>query len=139
MANESSATIRVGEEISLVGQNVYKGTSKTRNEPYVFVIKKAERGYASVKMFVANAKECLNAQRVKVKKIIDATAAPRKAPNGTIYTEYKITAECEAFDAYADERKKTSDEFEMFVNTDDAKPEGGLFDRYADGNDLPFV
>lgn len=139
MANEASATIRVGDEFDLTAKDVFKGTSRTKGEPYVFVIKKAERGYSSVKMFVYNAKECLNAQKIKVKRIIDASCSPRKAPNGNFFNEFKITAECEAFDVFADERKKTSDDFEMFINTDDVKPDGGLFDKYSDGNSLPFA
>ena len=137
--NSSSVSIRVGEEFSLTGNGVHKGMSKTKDLPYIFVIKKAERGFSSLKMFIHNASECLNAQKVKVKKIIDVSAAPRKAPNGNFYSEYKITADCEPFDILADERKKTADDFEMFVNTDDVKPDGGLFDKYSDWNDLPFV
>lgn len=139
MANESTANIKVGDEFSLNSENVFKGNSREKNIPYIMVIKKAERGFASVKMFVHNATECLNAQSVKVTKIIDANCAPRKAPNGKIYTEFKITADCEPKDVLADERKKTADDFEMFVNTEDVKPDGGLFDKYSDGNDLPFV
>lgn len=132
------ATIRVGDEFSLTGEGVYSGTSRKGN-PYICVLKKAERGFSSVKMFVHNVYECQNAQSIKVTKIIDASCAPKKSPNGKFYSEYKITADCEPKDIYKDERQKTSEEFEMFVNTDDAKPEGGLFDMYSDGNDLPFV
>jgi len=138
MPNESSASIRVGDEIDLTAGNVFKGTSKDKNLPYVMYIRKAERGFASVKMFIHNATECLNAQSVKVVKILDAVAAPRKAPNGNIYTEFKITADCEPKDILAEERKRTADEFEMFVNTE-PKAEGGLFDKYTDGNELPFA
>ena len=133
----ASATIRVGDEFALNGDGVFKGFSKDRNLPYIFVIKKADRGFASVKMFIHNAEECMNAQKIKVKKILDASASPRSV-NGKFYTEFKITADCDAFDVYASERKRTGDEFESIVNSK-AKPEGGLFDQYSDGNELPFV
>lgn len=138
MASDTSAIIRVGDEFLLFGENVYKGTSKEKDIPYIMVIKKAERGFSSVKMFIHNATECLNAQSVVVKKIIDANCSPRKAPSGKIYTEFKITADCEPKDVFVEERKRTADDFEMFVNNE-PKAEGGLFDKYADGNDFPFA
>lgn len=134
----SSAIIKVGDVFDMRAEGIYKGQTK-KEFPYICVIKKAERGYSSVKMFVHNATECLNAQSIKVTKIIDATCAPKKGPNGKFYSEFKITADCEPKDVYAEERKKTGEEFEMFVNTADDKPEGGLFDVYSDGNDLPFA
>jgi len=134
----ASAIIKVGDVFDMRAEGVYKGQTK-KEFPYICIIKKAERGYSSVKMFVHNATECLNAQSIKVTKIIDATCAPKKGPNGKFYSEFKITADCEPRDVYADERQKTSDEFESIVRSQGAEPEGGLFDMYSDGNDLPFV
>lgn len=140
MASDTTAIIKVGDTFSLTGEGVYKGVSKEKNFPYIMVIKKAERGFASVKMFVHNATDCLNAQSVTVKTIIDANCSPRKAPNGKIYTEFKITADCEPKDVFAEERKKTGDEFmDLVSSAADAKPEAGLFDTYMDGNDFPFA
>ena len=136
MAGETVAIIKVGERFDMA--NAVKGHTKDKGYPYILVIKQAEKGYKKIKMFVHNAQECWNAQSVTVKEILDCSVFGRKAPSGAFYDEVKITADCTPEDVYADERQKAGDDFEKAIGKED-KVEGGLFDQYIDGNELPFV
>lgn len=106
--NKYAAEVNVDDLIDC--REAKSGTNARGNE-WMLIPVKAEEGYNKLTLWPSNAKECMGARYVKVKKIVRVSVTSRKSADGSkYYTDMSVTAKCEPLSGGAEEHFEISDD-----------------------------